>query len=119
MRRFTLLTIALACTVTFLLGVIIAGGLTPAAVVSSAPERPPAAWELARPRRAAVLPGAVSFADVAERINPAVVNIEATSKPRATFARAAESPSRRAAASSTGPGRAPAAASSSTATATS
>ena len=80
MRRFTLLTIALACTVAFLLGVIIAGGLTPAAVVSSAPERPSAAWELARPRRAAIIPGGVNFADVAERINPAVVNVEATSK---------------------------------------
>jgi serine protease Do len=80
MRRFTLLTIALACTVAFLLGVIVAGGLTSGAVVSSAPDRPPAAWELARPKRAAVLPGAVNFADVAERINPAVVNIEATSK---------------------------------------
>jgi serine protease Do len=79
MRRFTLLTIALACTVTFLLGVIIAGGFTSGAIISSAPERPPAAWELARPRRPGI-PGAVSFADVAERINPAVVNIEATSK---------------------------------------
>jgi serine protease Do len=80
MRRFTLLTIALACTVTFLLGIIIAGGFTSGAIVSSAPERPPAAWELARPRRLGTIPGAVSFADVAERINPAVVNIEATSK---------------------------------------
>jgi serine protease Do len=80
MRRFTLLTTILASTVTFLLGLLLAGGLSSGAILSSAPDRPPAAWELARPRRAAVLPGAVSFADVAERINPAVVNIEATSK---------------------------------------
>ena len=78
MRRFTLLTIVLACSVAFLLGVIVAGGLTPGPVVSSAPQRqePP----LARPARAGAPAGVVNFADVAERINAAVVNVEATSK---------------------------------------
>ena len=69
----------------FLVGLIIAGEFTPAPVVSTAHRRRPA------PRRTGVRAGAsaprpalVNFADVAERINPAVVNIDATSKaPRA------------------------------------
>ena len=80
MRRFTLLTIVLASTVAFLVGVIVAGGLTPGPTVASAPRlaaAPPGG--LARPARAA-MPGVVNFADVAERINASVVNIEATSK---------------------------------------
>jgi serine protease Do len=79
MRRFTLLTVALASTVTFLIGVIVAGGLTPGAVVSSASRRAPAP-ELAKAGGARAMTGAVNFADVAERINAAVVNIDATSK---------------------------------------
>ena len=78
MRRFTLLTIVLTSTVAFLIGIIVAGGFTPGAVVSSAPERPPR--PAAKAARAVGLPGAVNFADVAERINAAVVNVEATSK---------------------------------------
>jgi serine protease Do len=78
MRRFTLLTIVLTSAVAFLVGVIVAGGLTPTPVVSSAPSKPAA--ESARPARAAAIPGVVNFADVAERINAAVVNIDATSK---------------------------------------
>ena len=80
MRRFTLLTIVLACAVAFLLGVIIAGGITPGPVVSSAPPRTAAAGALAKPGSSPPAPGAVNFADVAERINPAVVNVDATSK---------------------------------------
>ena len=80
MRRFTFVTIALSSAVAFLLGVIIAGGVTPAAVVSSAPERPPLGTESPRAVRTVAVPGAVNFADVAERINAAVVNVEATSK---------------------------------------
>jgi serine protease Do len=80
MRRFTLLTVVLASTVTFLIGVMVAGGLTPGAVVSSAPRRTAAAGEVAKAAGARALNGAVNFADVAERINAAVVNIDATSK---------------------------------------
>ena len=80
MRRFTLLTIALASTVAFLLGIIIAGGMSSGAVVSSEPERPASRLELPRLTRTTTAPGVVNFADVAERINPAVVNIEATSQ---------------------------------------
>jgi serine protease Do len=79
MRRFTLLTIVFASSVAFLVGVIVAGGLTPGGRVSSAPESAAPAPSLARPVRAAAA-GAVNFADVAERINAAVVNVDATSK---------------------------------------
>ena len=80
MRRFTLLTVVLASAVTFLIGVIVAGGLTPGAVVSSAPRRAPAVGEATKTGGPRVVTGAVNFADVAERINAAVVNIDATSK---------------------------------------
>jgi len=81
MRRFTLLTIVFSSTVAFLIGVMLAGGLTPGPVVSSAPERATPVRTLDRPAAGpAVFPGAVNFADVAERINAAVVNVDATSK---------------------------------------
>jgi serine protease Do len=80
MRRFTLLTVVLSSAVAFLIGLIIAGGVTPGPVVSSAPRRPAAAAAEARPAGARPAAGLINFADVAERINPAVVNIDATSK---------------------------------------
>ena len=80
MRRFTLLTVVLSSAVAFLIGLIIAGGVTPGPVVSSAPRRPAAAAAETRPAGARAAAGLVNFADVAERINPAVVNIDATSK---------------------------------------
>jgi serine protease Do len=75
-RRFIAVTVGLAATVSFLIGLIVAGTMTPSPA-TSAPE----------PRartRAASVPGtatpavAMSFADIAERLNPAVVNIDAT-----------------------------------------
>ena len=74
-RRFIAVTLGLAATVSFLVGLIVAGSMTPTPA-TSAPE----------PRRAASravnLPAATdamtSFADIAERLNPAVVNIDAT-----------------------------------------
>jgi serine protease Do len=83
MRRFTVLTVALASTVAFLVGLLLAGQFTATPVVTSAPSRLPEPRRLDRP--AAVLPalmpgsGGANFADVAERINAAVVNIDATS----------------------------------------
>ena len=79
MRRFTLLTVVLTSSIAFLLGVIIAGGVTPGPVVSTAPSRP-APPEPVPARGVRTAAGVVNFADVAERINAAVVNIEATSK---------------------------------------
>lgn len=82
-RRFLAVTVCLAATLAFMVGLIVAGSLTPSPA-ASAPESP----RLAVPRLSAPpLPvGAVSFSDIAERLNPAVVNIDATtqgSRPRA------------------------------------
>jgi len=78
-KRFTIVTVALAAAVAFLVGLIIAGEFTPSPVVVSAPRGLPPS----EPVRASALslgPAVVNFADVAERINAAVVNIEAMSK---------------------------------------
>lgn len=79
-KRFTFVTVALAATVAFLVGLIIAGALTPTPIVSSAPKVPPGGNELLRARGLSASPALVNFADVAERINAAVVNIDATAK---------------------------------------
>ena len=77
-RRFTLVTVALTAVVAFLVGAIVAGGVTPRRRRRPAP-RSRAAGCRAGPRagRPATAP-LVNFADVVERINPAVVNIDAT-----------------------------------------
>ena len=84
-RRFIAVTIGLAATVSFLVGLIVAGTMTPAPA-SSAPE-PRAAKT--RAAHTAAAPGAVatSFADIAERLNPAVVNIDATMRATAATRR--------------------------------
>jgi serine protease Do len=76
-RRFTFLTVALVATVAFLVGLIVAGGVTSAPVVSTA--QPEGLAPAAAVRRGADVPGpmVVNFADVAERVNAAVVNIDA------------------------------------------
>jgi len=81
MRRFTFVTLALTAVVAFLVGAIFAGGLTRESVltgtVKNAPTRP-----ASRPAGGAVSTSLVNFADVVERINPAVVNIDATTRGR-------------------------------------
>ena len=81
-RRFTLITLALSTSVAFLVGVIIAGGMSRTPVVLTEPAVKPPITDRPRPARAPAGSSAsvVNFADVAERINAAVVNIEATSK---------------------------------------
>jgi serine protease Do len=77
-KRFTFITLALSSTVAFLVGIILAGGGVPRTpVVSTSAAREAAPPDRPRP---ATLPGVVNFADVAERINPAVVNIDAASR---------------------------------------
>ena len=80
-KRFTLVGFVLSVSVAFLLGLMLAGELTPEpAVVSTAPRMP--VRTIDPPRPLGGLGGSlVNFADVAERINAAVVNIDATSKP--------------------------------------
>jgi serine protease Do len=74
-RRFIVVTLGLAATVSFLVGLIVAGTMTPAPA-TSAPEP-----RLAKARvvnTSATGTAMTSFADIAERLNPAVVNIDAT-----------------------------------------
>ena len=74
-RRFIAVTIGLAATVSFLVGLIVAGTMTPAPAIS-APEPRLARTRVARASATASV--MTSFADIAERLNPAVVNIDAT-----------------------------------------
>ena len=79
-RRFTLVTVSLAATVAFLVGAIVAGGLTqPRVRAGETPARP----TLSAPRRAALGPAdtpLANFADIVDRVNPAVVGIDATTR---------------------------------------
>jgi len=82
-RRFLVLTLGLASAVAFLLGLVVAGTIAPAATpIQTVVARAPAdtARGAATPRGAVVaIPGGVDFADVAAEIDDAVVNIDATS----------------------------------------
>src|SRR5260221_8277384 len=79
MPRLTVLTMALCSAVSLLVGAVVSGRTvrTPAPSVVAAE---PAREAPARTRAAAPMHGAVSFADVAERINASVVNIDAASR---------------------------------------
>src|SRR5947209_2246915 len=79
-KRFTLVTVVLAAVVAFLVGAIFAGGLWRSSVTAGAPTKSTGnARSISR--GVAAVP-AVNFADVVERINPAVVNIDATTRGR-------------------------------------
>jgi serine protease Do len=78
-RRFALVAVVLIGTVAFLTGFDVAGSLQPppaVAIVSAASIGGTPTGRLA----GRVPLGLVDFADVAERVNPAVVNIDATSR---------------------------------------
>ncbi len=75
-RRFLAVTVCLSATLAFMVGLIVAGSMTPSRAVS-APERVASVRRMAAPPAPA---GTVSFADIAERLNPAVVNIDATAE---------------------------------------
>src|SRR5687767_15217525 len=77
MRRFTVLTVALVAVVAFLVGLIIAGQFTPGPIVSTAQRA--AVGGAARVSGRLTGPAVVNFADIAEKINAAVVNVDATS----------------------------------------
>ena len=80
-RRFTLVSLALTAVIAFLVGAIFAGGVSRSSVVAG--PQPKAAAPRLVTRNVVVTP-AVNFADVVERINPAVVNIDATARGRET-----------------------------------
>ena len=75
-RRFLAVTVTLAATVAFLVGLVVAGSMTPAPAISATP---PAPRLVATPATRIAIATA-SFADVAERLNPTVVNIDATAR---------------------------------------
>jgi serine protease Do len=88
-RRFLVVTVCLAATVAFLVGLVVAGSLSPSKAASATrtavtPVSTPKATVDPKGQRDVA---ATSFADVAERLNSAVVNIDATSR--------GEAPSRR------------------------
>ncbi len=76
-RRFLVVTVCLTAMVGILVGLILAGSMTPSPA-NSAPRSRLAEAKL--PAVSPAVPGAVSFADIAQRLNPAVVNIDATSR---------------------------------------
>ena len=75
-RRFLVVTVLLAATVGMLVGMVLTGSMAPARANSSAPTLPPA--RIANATVAA--PALASFADIAERLNPSVVNIDAVQR---------------------------------------
>jgi serine protease Do len=89
-RRFTLVTVALTALVSFLVGAIVAGGVARSAIsAGDARERtratpalhmPAGSSAASRTPRAPAMASLVSFADIVERLNPAVVNIDATTR---------------------------------------
>ena len=82
MRRFTLLSVVLVAAVAFLVGLILAGGVPAGTRAVSTGAPVVQARPAAHPAGASGAVTGVNFADVAERINPAVVNIDAASRGR-------------------------------------
>src|SRR5438093_13396954 len=80
-RRFTVVTVVLIAIVAFLVGAIFAGGVARSAI-SAAPTKAPAHLAANRGSAPSAPASLVNFADVVERINPAVVNIDATTRGR-------------------------------------
>jgi serine protease Do len=83
-KRFTVVTVVLTAVVAFLVGAIVAGGVARSAISAGAPAKTATPAATARPGSHAnpALNGLVNFADIVERINPAVVNIDATARGR-------------------------------------
>jgi len=79
-KRFTFVTVALSTLVAFLVGVIIAGEFNTSSVVATAPRGPSANGQGVRPTGLSLTPAVVNFADVVERMNAAVVNIDSMSR---------------------------------------
>src|SRR4030095_8521831 len=88
-RRFVVVTICLVATVAFLIGLIVAGSMTPAPAQSATK---PNVTALRPAKLTTSGPAVASFADVAEQLNPAVVNIDATSRAGARPRAKAEMP---------------------------
>jgi serine protease Do len=80
-RRFTFVSVALTAVVAFLVGAIVAGSFSRPAVDAGAAAKAGSGRMLVRPvSGVAVATPTINFADVVERINGAVVNIDATAR---------------------------------------
>src|SRR5512140_391869 len=78
-RRFALVTLVLTGTIAFFTGFNVAGSLQPPSSLAAVPAVH--AGGQATGRQVDRGPsGVANFADIAERVNPAVVNIDATSR---------------------------------------
>src|SRR5438128_3467965 len=77
-KRFTIVTVALTALVAFLVGAILAGGIARPSVAAG----PVPSIEPRSSVRAAATASVINFADIVERVNPAVVNIDATARGR-------------------------------------
>ncbi len=82
MRRFTFVTLALTAIVAFLVGAIFAGGGSGQSSVAAGPVTKSAAIGPASKVASSAAGPLINFADVVERLNPAVVNIDATTTGR-------------------------------------
>ena len=78
-RRFTIVSLGLTAAVAFLIGTIFAGGGNRSSDMGASQSTTPNGTVRTNGRLAS---GLVNFADVVDRVNPAVVNIDATSKAR-------------------------------------
>jgi serine protease Do len=78
-RRFTIVSLGLTAAVAFLVGTIFAGGSNRSSDVGASQSATSTATVRTNGR---LTSGLVNFADVVDRVNPAVVNIDATSKAR-------------------------------------
>ncbi|MGE0703360.1 MAG: trypsin-like peptidase domain-containing protein [Vicinamibacterales bacterium] len=78
-RRFTIVGVSLVATVAFLVGAIVAGGLDRSRVAAGQTDEGPRGETVSRVP-APVPASLVSFADVVERLTPAVVSIDATAR---------------------------------------
>ena len=81
-RRFAWFTASLTSTVGFLVGMVVTGSMSPAPAVSAPPLAPAAAVGAPAVAVPPVMAGLVDFADIADRANRAVVNIDASSRSR-------------------------------------
>jgi serine protease Do len=82
-KRFTIVSVVLTAIVgarRFLVGAIVAGGVARSSVAAGAPAKSVAGRTVVRSSAPPALTSLVNFADVVERINPAVVNIDATAR---------------------------------------
>jgi serine protease Do len=79
-RRFTFVTVALTAVVAFLVGAIVAGGVYRSEMTAVTPAKAAAVRPASRTASVPAAGSLVNFADVVERINPAVVNIDTTTR---------------------------------------